>query len=216
MAKSRITKDPELRKNEIIDAAAELFLFHGFDETSVSDIVKKVGVAQGLFYYYFKSKDEVLNAMIERLTEYYYEEINRIGNDSRLNAVQKVQTIFKMMFSLVAQNEKMVFLVHDERNELLHYRLERKFSDKLILVFTIIIEQGVRERLFDVEYPEETATILLVGLGNYMHGLLGYINDLEGLAGKLRICLAIMEKALGASSGSFSKDLILETGANHE
>ena len=47
MSKTRITKEPETRKNEIIDAAGELFLTQGFDETSVSDIVARVGVAQG-------------------------------------------------------------------------------------------------------------------------------------------------------------------------
>ncbi len=47
----RISKDPEERKNEIVDAAEELFVTKGYEKTSISDIVKKVGVAQGLFYY---------------------------------------------------------------------------------------------------------------------------------------------------------------------
>ena len=44
---ARITKDPVVRRNEIIDAAEELFYSVGYDETSVSDIVKSIGVAQG-------------------------------------------------------------------------------------------------------------------------------------------------------------------------
>jgi AcrR family transcriptional regulator len=51
----RVTKDPEIRRKELMDAAEKLFLEHGYEETAVSDIVKKTGVAQGTFYYYFKN-----------------------------------------------------------------------------------------------------------------------------------------------------------------
>ncbi|GIO30333.1 MULTISPECIES: TetR/AcrR family transcriptional regulator [Paenibacillus] len=53
----RITKNPKERRNEILNAAMELFNTKGFEQTSVSDIVKKIGVAQGTFYYYFQSKE---------------------------------------------------------------------------------------------------------------------------------------------------------------
>ena len=63
---ARITKDPVVRRNEIIDAAEKLFYSVGYDETSVSDIVKAIGVAQGTFYNYFTSKDAVLEALVQR------------------------------------------------------------------------------------------------------------------------------------------------------
>ena len=43
-------KDPETRRSELINAAEELFLANGYEETAVSDIVRKIGVAQGTFY----------------------------------------------------------------------------------------------------------------------------------------------------------------------
>ena len=45
----RITKDPQVRMTEILDAAEELFYVRGYHETAVSDIVKSIGVAQGTF-----------------------------------------------------------------------------------------------------------------------------------------------------------------------
>jgi AcrR family transcriptional regulator len=42
-------KDPETRRGELIDAAEELFLASGYEDTAVSDIVRKIGVAQGTF-----------------------------------------------------------------------------------------------------------------------------------------------------------------------
>lgn len=205
--KTRISKEPEIRKNEIIEAAEELFLNQGFEETTVSDIVNKVGVAQGLFYYYFKSKDEILDAVVERFTENVIAELNLVGGDDQLNAIQKLQTIFTAIFSVFSQKEKLVIYMHEERNELLHYRLAYKFMDKVISLFLKIIEQGIREKVFDVEYPRETTEILLTGM-SYMPSIFKSSLDSEHFAMKFHACLAVTEKTLGAPKGSLQiKDL---------
>lgn len=59
------------KKDEIIEAALELFLEKGYEGTSVRMIQKKVGSEIGLFYYYFKSKDEVFDIAIHRFMERY-------------------------------------------------------------------------------------------------------------------------------------------------
>lgn len=65
----RITKDPALRKQEIVDAAVTLFLEQGYDKTSVEDIVQKVQVAKGLFYYYFPKKEAILEEVGQNLAK---------------------------------------------------------------------------------------------------------------------------------------------------
>ena len=65
----RISKDPEARKDELIEAAERLFLEKGYDNTAVGDIVRAVGVAQGTFYYHFKSKEDILGAIIVKSLE---------------------------------------------------------------------------------------------------------------------------------------------------
>ena len=52
----RISKRPEERREEFLDAAQALFYEQGIEATNVQQIVKRVGVAQGLYYYYFQSK----------------------------------------------------------------------------------------------------------------------------------------------------------------
>ena len=49
-------KEAEVRKNEIIDAADELFSQKGYDGTSTNDIIEKVGIARGTLYHHFKSR----------------------------------------------------------------------------------------------------------------------------------------------------------------
>ena len=53
----RITKKPEIRRQEILDAALVLFGKNGYEKTSMADIAKYMGVAQGLCYRYFPSKE---------------------------------------------------------------------------------------------------------------------------------------------------------------
>ena len=64
----RTVKEAEERKNEILDVAERLFGTKGFDNTSTSDILNEVGIARGTLYYHFKSKEDILDAMIDRMT----------------------------------------------------------------------------------------------------------------------------------------------------
>jgi AcrR family transcriptional regulator len=56
----------EERRNQLIDTALELFSEHGIEATRVSDIAQTAGVAQGLLYHYFPSKDALVAAIIQR------------------------------------------------------------------------------------------------------------------------------------------------------
>ena len=66
---ARIVKEADERRNEILDAAETLFTEKGYSKTTIIDILNQVGIAKGTFYYYFKSKEEVMDAIIERFIE---------------------------------------------------------------------------------------------------------------------------------------------------
>ncbi|WP_226576265.1 TetR/AcrR family transcriptional regulator [Acuticoccus sediminis] len=53
-------------REQIVEAADRLFYEQGFDTTSFADIASVVGLSRGNFYYHFKTKDEILDAVIER------------------------------------------------------------------------------------------------------------------------------------------------------
>lgn len=60
------TKPPEERRDELMNAAQQLFLKHGVTETSIEQITTAARVAKGTFYLYFWSKEDVLGALGER------------------------------------------------------------------------------------------------------------------------------------------------------
>ena len=168
---TRITKDPEERKNEIIDAAEELFNTKGFEQTSVSDIVKRVGVAQGLFYYYFKSKEEILNAVLDRYISFIIQNSTRIVENDGLNAQQKLQLIIDGIFMLGKGKRNLTEYVHREKNSPIHQLLTKKTVEHLTPLIAGIISQGVNDGVFDTQYPEEVVGILIPGFNDFLHDI---------------------------------------------
>ena len=73
----RETKDSEERRDEFVDAAEKLFKENGIVDTTVNAIVKEMDVAKGLFYYYFKSKDDVIEAISEKYNRDFKEAIRK-------------------------------------------------------------------------------------------------------------------------------------------
>lgn len=67
------SKDSEERRNEFVDAAEKLFKENGIVDTTINSIVKEMNVAKGLFYYYFKSKDDVIDAISDKYNEVFNE-----------------------------------------------------------------------------------------------------------------------------------------------
>ncbi|MGL6198822.1 MAG: TetR/AcrR family transcriptional regulator [Lachnospiraceae bacterium] len=89
----RRLKEPEVRKNEILDAAHKLFVEKGYSKTTVIDILNVNGLSKGVFYYYFKSKEEVLDAIIERIVDAEVANAKKIVADPDLTTPQKLFAI---------------------------------------------------------------------------------------------------------------------------
>ncbi|WP_242840281.1 TetR/AcrR family transcriptional regulator [Agathobaculum desmolans] len=86
----RIVKEAEERKNEILDVAGRLFGEQGYDATSTNDILKEIGIARGTLYYHFKSKEEILDAMIDRMTEQILEKAKSIVKQTEIPVLQRL------------------------------------------------------------------------------------------------------------------------------
>jgi AcrR family transcriptional regulator len=67
--RKRVTKKPEERRQDIMDAALHAFLEKGIPTTTVADITEAAGVAKGTFYLYFDSKEALLGALKERFID---------------------------------------------------------------------------------------------------------------------------------------------------
>lgn len=99
----RITKEPEIRKKEIIDAARHLFQRKGIAKTSINDIAKSIGVAKGLVYYYFSSKDELVETVLDEFVEDVDRGLKEIMANPSLNFYQKLGAILDLYFGTIRE-----------------------------------------------------------------------------------------------------------------
>ena len=72
----------EERKDQILDAASEVFAEKGVYETRMDDIVEKSGLSKGTLYWYFKSKDEIVLNIFERIFSREFEELENMVDSS--------------------------------------------------------------------------------------------------------------------------------------
>jgi AcrR family transcriptional regulator len=72
----------EERKNEILDAALEVFSEMGLAEASVDDVVRRSGLSKGTLYWYFKSKDRLVGALMKRFFTHELEKVRSLKEGS--------------------------------------------------------------------------------------------------------------------------------------
>ncbi len=202
---ARIVKDPEIRRTEIIDIAEELFLKSGYNETAVSDIVKRVGVSQGTFYYYFKSKEDILNAIIERYIDDIKVGVKAIAAKDDINAIEKIMAFFGFLNNMDQGKEKLIDYFHEDQNVHLHAKFEKNVPSNIIPPLCLMIEEGVQEELFDTKNPEMAALSIIGTTFAISH----WMYDKEDRAGSTKKIMAaifdLIERILGAEPGKFMK-----------
>jgi AcrR family transcriptional regulator len=162
---TRIVKDPDERRRELITCAQTLFYTKGYESTSVNDIVDEVGVAKGTFYYYFDSKLAILEAAVEELTRQSLAIMVEIVDDESLRATEKWVLTYQVVNNWKAERKEellhIVQALRKEENTLLLFKLQKKGAQLFAPEFAKIIAQGVEEGVFDVEFVEESAKLTL-------------------------------------------------------
>lgn len=120
----RIVKEAAERKNEILDAAAVLFASKGFDNTSTNDILDAVGIARGTLYHHFKSKEDVMDALIERQTQRLLSAARQVAEDNSIPVEQRiVQTITALRID--EKDVAMTEHLHKPQNALMHLKINQ-------------------------------------------------------------------------------------------
>ena len=158
----RVVKDSKERKNEILDVAERLFCSRGFDNTSTNDILKEIGIARGTLYYQFKSKEDILDAMIERLTNQVVEKAEAIALDESIPVLERLT---RTMLSLNVDNELGDFImeqVHRPQNALMHQKMENMLLGRVNKLITRIAEDGIRQGIMNTDYPAEAVEMLMM------------------------------------------------------
>lgn len=158
--------DRKARRDGLVSAAAQVFSERGVANTSVSDIVKAAGVAQGTFYLYFDSKDEIILAVVECFVDdmiVVLEKVVATPADSAVDEFLALSSAMGELTALPGAADLSEFL-HAPENRALHDRLADRLTPCLVPIFQGLIERGVAQGVFSVPDSAAATWFVLGGL----------------------------------------------------
>lgn len=198
---SRVSKDPQIRIEEILDAAELLFKTKGYHETMVSDIVKHIGVAQGTFYYYFKSKEEVLESIVKRSIFQLLGEIETVA-DTAVDAPTKISLVINHTINSFLDQNALPFeyLYNDEYLHVLD-KIMRQGKKRVAPLLLRIVREGMQQGCFKVVAPEETVEFMTAILDCFCEACYSKSSS-EQVRNRLTITKQLLENILGFPAGT--------------
>lgn len=161
---SRITKQPDIRKQELLDIGIELYFQYGDKGLTVAQVVKKANVAIGLFYYYFKSKEEFIDEALHCFIIKKIESMIFLFHQPYHTSIEKLNSILNTYFLYAEDMSPYRFdsIFHTER----HYAMTNKLIQMITPSLIEFINKGVNEGIFNVNNTSLASCFILNGLSS--------------------------------------------------
>lgn len=163
-----MAKTKEERRNEIIETAGKLFEEKGYEQTQVQDIVNEIGVAKGLFYYYFKSKDEVMEELADRYADAIIDAVNKLI-DKDITTFNKLNRIFQIFIDSAEKKFGIFMGILNVKNGKTHERIFFNVGKKMVPLVTELILSGNDNGECNCSDPKFITEFLVSGLFNIMN-----------------------------------------------
>jgi len=154
-----VKKPPEQWRKEILDAAKELFLSKGYEETAITDIMERAGGAKGMYYRFFQSKEEIMHVLGDQM---FFENnpFEMVRGRSDLNGLQKIQKVLALDRADKEREEintQAVSILKDPRILAAAVEANRRVLTPLWLE---LIEEGRCDGSIQTEYAKELSELL--------------------------------------------------------
>ena len=187
-------KHPEETVNLILDVAFRLFLEKGYEHTSIQDIIDQLGgLSKGAIYHHFKSKEEILMAVTDRMTAESNQMLAAIRDRTDLTGKEKLKTIFKASINRPVQNDIFTAAPNFSNNpRLLCSLLHETIHDAAPNYILPILEQGVADGSIQTDYPAELAELILLAANVWMNPMI-FDNTMEESYRKFMVFRQMMQ-----------------------
>ena len=155
--------DPsEKTKSEILGTAARLFQERGWANVNIEDVVKEVGVTRGAFYHYFKSREDLIVAVVDKLF-FDNNPFDIVAKETGLSGLEKLRLCLKMNLNDNAENVNIAHEMMKAMENPLIFKSEFLSQMNTVAPFIekLLIE-GNEDGSMSVQYPKETAQVLAV------------------------------------------------------
>lgn len=197
----RVVKKAEDRKNEILDAVDELFGQKGFDGTSTNDILEKVGIARGTLYHHFKSKEDIMDALIDRYAIRLIDGAQEVAADKSIPIVERIIRVVMALNLSGGSSEQIMEHIHKPQNALMHQKIQKVIINGVPPILTEIIREGIQQGLFSTPFPYECMEMVVIYASTVFDDDLVVMTEKER-SSRIVAFVCNVERLLGAESGS--------------
>jgi AcrR family transcriptional regulator len=140
-----------------------LFEKEGYTATPIEAIIRKAGIAKGTFYYYFKSKKEILSALVEDIGREMERLFHSIIETDHLTALEKLKHIFQGPEKRAITKCSVMEVIHKPENRELQEELNIQAVAAIAPLISEVFEQGYKEGIFKNKVSVESIQILIAG-----------------------------------------------------
>lgn len=195
----------ESKINIILNSAEELMCStnEASKNITVEMIAKNAGIGKGSIYYYFRNKDEIVDAVIERsysatVREYF----NNINTAS--NTFEKIKTLFRSILKkeFRDKSKNVIISLHLQDDIIIHHKMMITAIKIISPLLTAILAEGQSEGSIHTEAPKESSEMIIAMLTFLLDNTF-FPSDKESIARKLRLYARILETCLDTPKGSF-------------
>jgi len=201
-----------LRRDEFVDVAMRLMQTKGWDATSIQDVLTDVGASKGAFYHYFSSKADLLEAVIERITETAMASLHPAIDAPGLTALDRFALIFGGIARWKGERTELMLAIVEvwsaDENAIVREKFRRSVVHSIAPLLGSIIAQGQAEGRFAGLEPASTARVLV----SLMLGANETATDLYLQRQAGTISIEVVETRLGAYQDAFERILGLPGG----
>ena len=161
----RIVKEAEIRKNEILDTAEKLFISKGYEKTSTTDILNEIGIARGTLYYHFKSKEDILIAMVDRQVAQMAAKAKAIAENKDIPTLQRMILAVSAMKADTGLGKEITSQMHKPHNALMHQKAQAALLSAVNPILTGVLKEAIDEGVCSTDYPDEVIDTIMVYSG---------------------------------------------------
>jgi len=160
----RVVKSAEARRDEIVSVARGLFMARGYERTSIQGIIDEVGIAKGTFYHHFRSKEDLLAALVDHLRAEGEAIIAPIVEDPSLDAPARLRALFTRIGAWKTMQRDLFAdigrVLYAPANAALLARLTAASLGAIDPQLERIVREGVASGVFRVADPVHAARIV--------------------------------------------------------
>ena len=213
MARTLDLEKHTVRKEAFLEVAQRLLQTKGYERMSIQDLLDELGASRGAFYHYFDSKQALLEAVVDRITDAALGSVDPVINDASLPAADKLTRVFADIGRWKTERRALVLSLMEvwmsDENAIFREKIRQRLMTRLVPPLTRIVQQGMAEGTFTARSPQDTAMVLVMLIEGFQNRALELFIarqanrvTYEDAERYFATYLDAFERILGASPGS--------------